>query len=61
MHFENRESAEKALVEMNGKDFCGSVIEISLAKPPSDKKRKEEVLRARERRMMAMMVQQRPA
>jgi len=60
IHFEERDSAEKALNEMNGKEVCGSVIDISLAKPPSDKKRKEEVLRARERRMMQMMVQHRP-
>ena len=45
---------------MNGTEVGGSQIEISLAKPPSDKKRKEEVLRARERRMMQMMNTQRP-
>jgi hypothetical protein len=41
--------------ELNGKDLAGSNIEVSLAKPPSDKKKKEEILRARERRMMQMM------
>ncbi|MCP6198958.1 hypothetical protein NL445_28405, partial [Klebsiella pneumoniae] len=30
-------------------------MEVSLAKPPSDKKKKEEILRARERRMMQMI------
>lgn len=30
-------------------------LQVSLAKPPSDKKKKEEILRARERRMMQMM------
>ena len=40
---------------LNGKDIGGSVIEVSLAKPPSDKKNKEEILRARERRMMQIM------
>lgn len=32
-----------------------SNMQVSLAKPPSDKKKKEEVLRARERRMLLMM------
>jgi len=59
VHYENRESAESALDALNGKEVCGSVIEISLAKPPSDKRKKEEVLRARERRMMTAMTQQR--
>jgi hypothetical protein len=49
-----------ALNALNGKDVGGSMIEISLAKPPSDKKKKEEVLRARERRMMQMMTQRPP-
>uniref|UniRef100_A0A336MXQ3 CSON009572 protein n=1 Tax=Culicoides sonorensis TaxID=179676 RepID=A0A336MXQ3_CULSO len=41
--------------ELDGKDICGTNIEVSLAKPPSDKKKKEEILRARERRMMQLM------
>jgi len=60
VHFEDRDSAVKALNELNGKDVGGSCIEISLAKPPSDKKKKEEILRARERRMMQMMAQRPP-
>lgn len=40
---------------LNGKEISGSNIEVSLAKPPSDKKKKEEILRARERRMMQML------
>lgn len=32
----------------------GAPMEVSLAKPPSDKKKREEVLRNRERRMMQM-------
>ncbi|XP_026272651.1 heterogeneous nuclear ribonucleoprotein Q isoform X1 [Frankliniella occidentalis] len=57
VHFEERDSAVKAMKELNGKDIVGggSVIEVSLAKPPSDKKKKEEMLRNRERRMMQMM------
>lgn len=41
--------------DLNGKDINGTSIEVSLAKPPSDKKKKEEILRAREKRMMQMM------
>lgn len=41
--------------ELDGKDLGGARLEVSLAKPPSDKKKKEEILRARERRMMQMM------
>ncbi|PRD21190.1 UNVERIFIED_CONTAM: Syncrip [Trichonephila clavipes] len=52
IHFAERDSAVKAMDEVNGKQFGGSNIEVSLAKPPSDKKKKEEVLRNRERRMM---------
>lgn len=60
VHFEDRDSALKAMNELNCKDVGGSSIEISLAKPPSDKKKKEEILRARERRMMQMMTQRPP-
>lgn len=41
--------------DLDGKDMGGAHIEVSLAKPPSDKKKKEEMLRARERRMMQML------
>lgn len=41
--------------DLNGKEVSGVPIEISLAKPPSDKKKKEEMLRAREKRMMATL------
>uniref|UniRef100_A0A672RMD4 Synaptotagmin binding, cytoplasmic RNA interacting protein, like n=1 Tax=Sinocyclocheilus grahami TaxID=75366 RepID=A0A672RMD4_SINGR len=40
IHFEERESAVKALAEMHGKDLEGEQIEIVFAKPP-DQKRKE--------------------
>lgn len=45
----------QAMNELNGKEINNVAIEISLAKPPSDKKKKEEMLRAREKRMMAML------
>jgi len=60
VHFEERDSAIKAMNDLNCKDVGGSNIEISLAKPPSDKKKKEEILRARERRMMQMMATRPP-
>ncbi|XP_055382728.1 heterogeneous nuclear ribonucleoprotein R isoform X3 [Condylostylus longicornis] len=55
VHFEDRDNAVIAMRNLNGKEVGNSNIEVSLAKPPSDKKKKEEILRARERRMMQMM------
>ncbi|KAL9893328.1 synaptotagmin binding cytoplasmic RNA interacting protein isoform 1-T6 [Glossina fuscipes fuscipes] len=55
VHFEDRDSAVVAMKALNGKEVGSANIEVSLAKPPSDKKKKEEILRARERRMMQMM------
>ncbi|XP_045521431.1 heterogeneous nuclear ribonucleoprotein R isoform X7 [Pieris brassicae] len=55
VHFENRDCAVKAMQELDGKELGGARLEVSLAKPPSDKKKKEEILRARERRMTQMI------
>ena len=57
VHFEQREFALNAMDALHGKAVVpgGMTIEISLAKPPLDKKRKEEILRNRERRLMNMM------
>ncbi|XP_063546001.1 heterogeneous nuclear ribonucleoprotein R-like isoform X3 [Cydia strobilella] len=55
VHFEERDCAVKAMQDLDGKEFGGARLEVSLAKPPSDKKKKEEILRARERRMMQMI------
>lgn len=55
IHFEDRDHAVAAMRGLDGKEVCGSHIEVSLAKPPSDKKKKEEILRNRERRMIQMM------
>lgn len=55
VHFEDRDCAVQAMKELDGKEMCGSEIEVTLAKPPSDKKKKEEILRAREKRMMLML------
>ncbi|XP_071441716.1 heterogeneous nuclear ribonucleoprotein R-like [Hetaerina americana] len=57
IHFEERACALKAIEELNGLELCGSCIEVSLAKPPFDKKKKEVMLRAREKRTMMMLVQ----
>jgi len=57
VHFDDRDSAVKAMDDLNGKEIGGAHLEVSLAKPPSDKKKKEEQLRARERRMMSIMQQ----
>lgn len=40
---------------VNNIDLFLFAFKVSLAKPPSDKKKKEEILRARERRMMQLM------
>ena len=47
----------QAMEALHQADLCGSKIDVSLAKPPSDKKKKEEMLRNREKRMMGMMAQ----
>lgn len=57
VHFEDRDQAVIAMEALNGTDLCGSDLQISLAKPPSDKKKKEEMLRKREQRMMRAMSQ----
>ncbi|XP_043285812.1 heterogeneous nuclear ribonucleoprotein R isoform X2 [Venturia canescens] len=55
IHFEDRDNAVKAMRELHGKEISGSHIQVALAKPPFDKKKKEDMLRARERRMMQTM------
>ncbi|XP_025205534.1 heterogeneous nuclear ribonucleoprotein Q-like [Melanaphis sacchari] len=55
IHFNDRGCALKALEALNGSNLDGATLEVSLAKPPSDKKKKEEILRARERRMFTNM------
>ena len=52
VHFEEREDAVRAMDELQGRTIHGATLEISLAKPPSDRKKKEELLKARERRLM---------
>lgn len=57
VHFEDRDKALEALKSLNHKDLMGADLEISLAKPPSDKRKKEETLRKREQRMMRTIAQ----
>ena len=52
VHFEDRDQAVTAMEAMNHTDLMGANLEISPAKPPSDKKKKEEMLTNREQRMM---------
>ena len=40
---------------LNSQEWAGTRLEVSLAKPPSDKKKKEDMLRKREQRMMQAM------
>ena len=40
---------------LNCQEWAGTRLEVSLAKPPSDKKKKEDMLRKREQRMMQAM------
>lgn len=60
VHFDERESALRAMEALNGHAINGVSMEVSLAKPPSDRKKKEEVLRNRGRRIMQMMQQRNP-
>jgi RNA recognition motif-containing protein len=57
VHFEDRDKAMDALKGLNHKDLMGADLEVSLAKPPSDKRKKEETLRKREQRMMRTIAQ----
>jgi RNA recognition motif-containing protein len=55
VHFSVRDDAAKAMAELNGVEIGGAPMEITWAKPPSDKRKKEEVLRKREVRMSHLM------
>lgn len=56
VHFETRELALQAMERFNDTEIGNGVhLEISLAKPPSDRKRREDILRNRERRLVASL------
>ena len=63
VHFEDREQAVKCMEALDAEaaELRGVRISISLAKPPSDRKKKEEMLRQREKRVNQMMAQRVPA
>ena len=56
VHFEERDDAVAAMDALQGRSIHGATLEISLAKPPSDRKKKEEILKARERRLLQQHV-----
>ncbi|XP_064617674.1 heterogeneous nuclear ribonucleoprotein R-like isoform X2 [Liolophura sinensis] len=59
IHFEERDCAVKAMEALNGQKFGKNEIEVSLAKPPTDNKKKEQRKRDQERRQMGQMFQMR--
>lgn len=52
IHFSNRCDALKAMKSLQDVELCGEHLSISLSYPPLDKKKKEEVLRLRQERIM---------
>ena len=55
IHFGDRESALRAMKELNGVEIDRITIEVSLAKPPLSFKEKKEILRKREKRIMNLI------
>lgn len=51
VHFAQRSDALNAMASLQGIDIDGEQVEIVLSRPPADKRKKEEMLRARENRM----------
>lgn len=52
VHYEERDDALKAMDALNGEKIGSLEVDISLAKPPSENKKKEQRKRDQERRMM---------
>lgn len=52
IHFQNRCEALDAMESLQNLQLCGENLSISLSYPPLDKKKKEEVLRLRQERIM---------
>jgi len=55
--FEERENALDAMNNLNGYEIGGACMEITLAKPLMDKKKRDEMLRKREMRTQALIGQ----
>lgn len=53
VHFERRSDAIAAMQSMHGTELDGETIGVTLSRPPINKRRKEEMLRAREQRLRA--------
>jgi RNA recognition motif-containing protein len=53
VHFEERDDAVRAMEALNGCSLYGATLNVTLSKPPGDKKKKEDMLRARERRLVS--------
>ncbi len=60
MHFIVRNDAEKAMDGMNNKDLHGSAIEVMWATPPIGNQKRQDLLRAREKRMMTNLARRPP-
>lgn len=54
VHFERRAEALEAMKTLQNTAIDGETIEVKLSRPPADKRRKEEMLRAREMRMLQL-------
>lgn len=54
VHFERRTDALEAMKTLQNTAIDGEIIEVKLSRPPADKRRKEEMLRAREMRMLQL-------
>lgn len=52
IHFVNRHNALHAMQSLQNLQLCGENLSISLSYPPLDKKKKEEMLRLRQERIM---------
>lgn len=52
IHFLHRNDALNAMKSLQGLELCGEHLTISLSYPPLDKKKKEDVLRMRQERIM---------
>lgn len=57
VHFGDRDQAITAMNNLNDQEVREVKISVSLAKPPSDRKKKEEMLRNRERRVQLFLQQ----
>ena len=53
VHFNERPDALHAIEELNGKMIGSATIEVTLAKPPVDRLAREEILKNREKRLLA--------